>query len=166
MSDRSTCPGCGLELPASPEPSYDGYYNTSPECWAIYGQVLEREFANAVLFGQVHMLTVDAYAVQHAGGPHPDKSIGVHLCGLHLVLEQGVAPTVVPRLIQRISPKVGVWPHFDPPTDPGPLTVATVAAESSPLEHAEAARRWASHVWQTWGKHHHSIARLVEQHLG
>lgn len=166
MSTRSTCPGCGLELAPDPESSYDGYYNASRECWSVYGQVLAREFGNAVLFGQVHMLTVDAYAVQHAGGPHPDKSIDVHLCGLHLVLDQGVAPTRVPRLVQQIVPRVSVWPHLEPPSRGGPLTVASAAAAASPQEHVEAARRWARQTWQSWDRHHDAIARFVEQHLG
>ena len=57
------------------------------------------------VFGQVHQLTVDAYAVQHAGGAHPDKSVGVHLCGLHLVLVQENAPPSVPPLLQSSSRK-------------------------------------------------------------
>ena len=43
------------------------YYNLSPECWSVYTEVLEAEYSNGLLFGQVHQLTVDAYAVQHAG---------------------------------------------------------------------------------------------------
>jgi len=38
MSGATTCPGCGLELPASgltPDPRR----NASPECWRLYGEV-------------------------------------------------------------------------------------------------------------------------------
>jgi hypothetical protein len=73
-------------MPRSATASYAGYYNTSPECWEVYTEVLGAEFSNAVLFGQVHQLTVATYAVQHAGGPHSEKSIGVHLTGLYLTL--------------------------------------------------------------------------------
>ncbi len=52
------------------------------ECWQLYTEVLGDQFSNIVLFGQVHQLTVDAYAVQHSGGGHPDKSTAVHLSGL------------------------------------------------------------------------------------
>ena len=102
-SGRCTCPGCGLLLRAQPEATYDGYYCTSAECWAVYTEVLGAEFGDAVLFGQVHQLTVDSYAVQHPGGAHPDKSIGVHLTGLHLVLDRGLAPTLVPRFHQHLA---------------------------------------------------------------
>ena len=62
-----TCPGCGVEMPLS-EWSYDRKFNASAECWSLFEEVLAAEFQNAVLFGQVHQLTVDTYAVQHAGG--------------------------------------------------------------------------------------------------
>ena len=57
--------------------------------------MLAREFQNAPLFGQIHQLTVDAYAVQHAGGRHPDKSVCVHLVGLYLENELGIKSTDV-----------------------------------------------------------------------
>jgi len=38
MSGATTCPGCGLELPASGLP-WDRRRNASPECWQLYGEV-------------------------------------------------------------------------------------------------------------------------------
>ena len=32
---ESTCPGCGLRMPVSDTAAYEGYYNTSPECWDV-----------------------------------------------------------------------------------------------------------------------------------
>ena len=88
-------------------------------------QVLGAEFGNALLYGQVHQLTVNTYAVQHAGGRHPDKSVAIHLCGLHLVLDRGFRPPRVPPLHKRLADTVKTWPHFTPPADPGPSPVAT-----------------------------------------
>ena len=89
--EETICRGCGLKMPARTTSSTSrGYYNTSDECWDLYTEVLGTEYSNAVLFGQVHQLTVDAYAVQHAGGPHPDKSFAIHLYGLYLALEKGI----------------------------------------------------------------------------
>ena len=59
------CPGCGLEMPLAYR-VYECNFNSSPECWSVFEEVLAAEFQNAVLFGQVHQLTVDTYAVQHA----------------------------------------------------------------------------------------------------
>lgn len=55
-------------MPASPKADYDGYYNCSAECWSVCTEVLGSEFGNALLFGHVHQMTVDTYALQHAEG--------------------------------------------------------------------------------------------------
>ena len=87
---ESLCRGCALRMPRRPEASYDGDFDTSAECWDVFTEVIGKEFSNAVLFGQVHQLTVDAYAAQHAGGNHRDKSVMIHLSGLYLVLDRGL----------------------------------------------------------------------------
>ncbi len=154
------CPGCGLEMPLS-ERSYDRKFNASAECWSVFEEVLAREFQDAVLFGQVHQLTVDAYAVQHAGGQHPDKSVCIHLVGLHLVLERGLAPVRVPPLLQRLARRAS-WPHLDPPAQRESLTVRDVALAGSPQDHASRVREWAAQVWRAWSAHHAAARTLAE----
>jgi hypothetical protein len=141
---------------------YDGYFHCSPECWGVFTEVIGAEFSNAILFGQVHQLTVDAYAVQHAGGPHPDKSVDVHLCGLHLVIERGIKPPLVPPILQKLASGTTAWPHFEPPADRGAMTVFDVAVAGS---HIEAVRAWSRRVWQTWSAHHGAVAELIGKHL-
>ena len=158
---KSRCPGGGAELAAGALP-YRGYYNASAECWAEYTQVLGREYQDAVLFGQVHQLTVDAYAVQHAGGGHPDKSVCVHLVGLHLVLERGFRPFDVPTRLQSLAANVVSWPHFAPPLKRATLTAHDLARASASLEHAQRAREWADQVWSSWSAHHAAIAALAQ----
>ncbi|HEX6719223.1 MAG TPA: DUF5946 family protein, partial [Pyrinomonadaceae bacterium] len=82
VMQETICPGCGLKMPAGKNTTFRSYYRTNAECWDLYTEVLGTEYSTAILFGQVHQLTVDTYAVQHAGEPHPDKSIDVHLFGL------------------------------------------------------------------------------------
>jgi hypothetical protein len=152
------CPACGLVMPPRPELSSHAYYHASAECWNVYSEVLGAEYANAVIFGQVHQLTVDAYAVQHAGGAHPDKSVGVHLAGLYFVIERGVAPALVPPLRQKLVDTMDPWPHFHPPEVEWPLTVydvAVVAGESEP--HVAAVRAWSRSVWDAWREHHAAV---------
>ena len=162
---ESACPGCGLEMPRDEEAAYDGYYHCSPECWSVYTEVLGVEFGDPVLFGRVHQLTVDAYAAQHAGGRHPDKSVGIHLAGLHLVLERGIPARRVSPLHQRLAEGVGSWPHFPPPADAGATTVLDVALAGTPEEHVERVRRWAREVWGAWSDRHDEVAALVSRHL-
>ncbi len=162
-----TCPGCGLRLPRRPSLDAHGYYNASPECWSIYTEVLGAEFSNAVIFGQVHQLTVDAYAVQHAGGPHPDKSVDIHLAGLHLMLVRGVRPPYVPPLLQQIAKVTREWPHFAPPQVDWPMTAFDVALSAGEFDaHISAVRAWSAAVWRAWSIHHDAVAAFVEERLG
>ncbi len=39
-------------MPVSDSASYEGYYNTSPECWSVYTEVLGSEFSNAFCSGR------------------------------------------------------------------------------------------------------------------
>jgi hypothetical protein len=159
----STCPGCGLELPTS-DRRYDRKFHASAECWSVFEDVLAIEFQNAALFGAVHQLTVDAYAVQHAGGAHPDKSVCIHLVGLHLVLVKGVPPALVPPRLQRLASRTD-WPHLDPPESRGSLTVRDVVLAGSPSLHAERTRAWAADVWRTWSPHHEVARELAREIL-
>ena len=143
------------------EQGYARKFHASPECWSVFEEVLAVEFQNAVLFGQAHQLTVDTYAVQHAGGRHPDKSVCVHLVGLHLVLERNVAPVKVPPLLQRLAKRAS-WPHLDPPEERASLTVRDVALAGSPDAHAQRVREWAEQVWRAWSPHHEAARTLAE----
>ncbi len=159
--DEVACPGCGLSMPRRDDAPPDGYFNTSRECWAVYTEVLAAEYSDAVLFGQVHQLTVDTYAMQHAGGPHPDKSVCIHLCGLHLVLDRGMRPTAMPPILQAIVARMKTWPHFDPPDMRLARTAFDVAVAKSFEEHVAVVRDWAGQVWHAWREHHAEVARLV-----
>jgi len=164
-SQKSICPGCELAMPRQESAVYDGYFNTSPECWGVFTEVLASEFSNAVLFGQVHQLTVDTYAVQHAGGNHPDKSVDVHLTGLHLALIQGVSSPGVAPLLQRIASRVKSWPKLAPPQRFVDITVCDVALAESMEDHVHKVREWSLAVWNAWSEHHAAVARLVSLNL-
>ncbi|MBK8180315.1 MAG: hypothetical protein IPK67_15775 [Planctomycetes bacterium] len=161
-STNSRCPGCGSEIAVGALP-YRGYYHASAECWAQYTQVLAAEYQDAVLFGQVHQLSVDAYAVQHAGGQHPDKSVCIHLVGLHLLLERDFKPFQVPARLQALAAEIKEWPHFAQPGRRALLTAKHVAEAASTREHAMRVRDWADQVWNTWEPHHAEVAALAER---
>jgi len=143
------------------ERSYDRKFYASAECWSVFEEVLAVEFQNPVLFGQAHQLTVDTYAVRHAGGRHPDKSVCVHLVGLHLALERGVAPVEVPRQLQRLARRAS-WPHLEPPVERASLTVRDVALADPSHAHALRVREWAAQVWRAWTPHHEIARHLAE----
>lgn len=152
-------------MPANRNSTYRSYYRTNAECWDLYTEVLGIEYSNAILFGQVHQLTVDTYAVQHAGEPHPDKSVNIHLFGLHLALVKGIRSPYIPPLLQRLATEIDVWPHYEPPTDTGSLTVFDVAICDSTEDYIRTVREWAQAVWGSWSDYHAQVAQLVSQHL-
>jgi hypothetical protein len=152
-------------MPVSANTGKHDYYNTSPECWSLYTEVLGAEYSNAYLFGQVHQLTVDTYSSQHAGGRHPDKSVDVHLVGLFLMLERGVRPTDVPPFLQRLAANMQTWPHFPPPAHLGSMTVFDIALCESAEEHMKAVNQWSRIVWDCWSEHHAELSRFVSHHL-
>ena len=158
-SADSRCPGCGLTMPAGNPIPYDGYFNVSPECWSLFTEVIGREFSNAVLFGQVHQLTVDAYAVQHPGGPHPDKSIDIHLAGLYLVIERNIAPPVAPYL-QKLAERVRDWPHLDAPD--ATAWTQTIFDVAMADDHVAAVREWSAGVWEVWSAQRDRVAALLD----
>ena len=166
MSSSRPCPGCGLVLPRDDTATYDGDYNTSAECWSVYSEVLAEEYSHTLLYGQVHQLTVDAYAVQHAGGNHPDKSVGIHLVGLYLMLERDTSPPMVPGHHKQLARSVDAWPHFSAPDVPDDVpTVFDVALADGVDEHVERSRAWAETVWRAWSPHHDTLAEFVHRHL-
>ena len=152
-------------MPASDIALYDGYFNVSPECWSVFTEVIAKDYSDAEVFGQVHQLTVDAYAVQHAGGPHPDKSVDVHLSGLYLVLVRGFRPPDVAPQLKRLIAEVEAWPHFPPPAERGSMTVWDVALADSREEHFEKVREWSGQAWEAWSAHHDGVEAFVARHL-
>ena len=106
-------------------------------------------------------MTVDAYAVQHAGADHKDKSVAVHLVGLHMAFEQAIRPREIAAYLQRLASRVQVWPHFEPPGDVGPMTVFDIAM-AAPERHVELVQDWARQLWSAWRPHHDAVKELAE----
>ncbi len=63
------CVGCGALVLDIEGPTHR-YLGVLPGCWALYGEVLKREYSDHREW-LVHRLTVDAYAVQHQGESSP-----------------------------------------------------------------------------------------------
>jgi hypothetical protein len=154
--DVERCPGCGVELPPFAGPVHR-YMESSPSCWAAYGEILAREY-NDPAFMAAHRLTVDAYAVQHPGRPLPQsiQSVGVHLISLYVVLEEQLSHRAATQLMQRSADRMHfVW--LEPPPDRGERNVTTAVAARSPDEHVRAVQSWAQSVWQAWSQHHSQV---------
>ncbi|MGB3541789.1 DUF5946 family protein [Rubrivirga sp.] len=155
------CPGCGGLFPDGTGPVHR-YLESSPGCWAAYGEVLAREYGSPGHFA-VHRLTVDAYAAQHPGQPSPQtaQSVAVHLLSLYAVLDRGLSPEAATRLIGRAVER-GPYPWLVPPASRGDVTVADVVLATSVESHARAVRAWARSAWEAWQEYHGQVVAWTE----
>lgn len=152
------CAGCGIALAPFDGPTHR-YIESSPACWALYGELLAREFSDPLYF-TAHRLSVDTYAVQHPGreSRQSTQSVAVHLMSLYAVLEGGLSPSAVTPLLDGFV-KAGGYAWLTPPAFRGRLTVAHVLGARDAVEHGRRVTEWARDAWAAWQPHHGTIAR-------
>jgi hypothetical protein len=159
VAKKIACIGCGARVAEGEGPAHK-YIGASPGCWALYGEVLAREYTDP-RYGAAHQLTVDAYAAQHPGTPSPQsiQSVTVHLVGLYVVFELGRSPQQARKTIQRAvqHKKDFIW--LDPPTPLGKITIIDIHKAKDHSEHNALVREWAMSVWRAWEPHHPMIRR-------
>jgi hypothetical protein len=163
---ETECPGCGLVLPGQPDAPNHPYIGASAACWALYGEVLAREYEDPAYF-RVHQLSVDTYAAQHPGVPERRsiQSLALHLITLCRVLEDEADPADGPELHRRLA-KQPEFSWLEPPERIGKITVADVRAASDAAEHERIVRRWAREVWRAWEPHHATVRRWIDRSFG
>ena len=163
---ETECPGCGLVLPGQPDAPNHPDIGASGACWALYGEVLAREYEDPAYF-RVHQLSVDTYAAQHPGVPERRsiQSLALHLITLCRVLEDEADPADGPELHRRLA-KQPEFSWLEPPERIGKITVADVRAASDAAEHERIVRRWAREVWRAWESHHATVRRWIDRSFG
>ncbi len=156
------CPGCGALVPDDDGPIH-AYLGASPGCWSKWGRFQARAYG-VPGFGRVQPLAVDAYAVQHPGGPdrRAVQSVWVHLASICLILERGGSPADGIRLKQRLLERPHHFERLEPPAAPSWMTIAHV--EAAPDLALEATvERWAASVWAAWAAHHDAVRVLLDR---
>lgn len=140
------------------------YVGSAPGCWLLFSEVLAREYGD-FRFTPAHQLTVDAYAVQHAGVPErrSAESVAIHLVGLCLSLERGRGHAELPRLRQRLAPPKRVFPWLAPPPSVGGITVVDVHRAETPEAHRAIIDRWARSAWEAWSPHHAQVRARADE---
>jgi Family of unknown function (DUF5946) len=152
QASTSTCPGCGLVLPAFDGPTH-AYIGANASCWALFGELLLRRPGT---------LATDAYAVQHSGIPERRaiQSVGVHLIGLCLQLEHAANAERHAELLRRVLAQKPNFEWLEPPSPNGSITVVDV------LGHDHSVEAWAHDVWQAWATHHPTVRAWLAAALG
>lgn len=135
---------------------------SSPACWAAYGEVLAREYSDPAYF-QVHRLSVDAYAAQHPGHPSPQaiQSVAVHLVRLCLLLERDLPMDRANDAMLKASGQEKQFVWLPPPPTLGAITVADVWKTESVEAHVAAVRSWAESTWAAWTSHHATVRSWI-----
>ena len=154
---KSPCFSCKGLYPDIEGPVHR-YMSSSAGCWAIYGEILAREYSDPTYF-EVHRLTVDAYAVQHPGSTNRQsiQSVGVHLVRLCLFLEHGLSPEHANDAMLEAAKNKSAFFYLPPPENLGEITAADVYQAQSAKEHKALVREWAKSAWEAWSIHHKTI---------
>jgi hypothetical protein len=156
------CIGCGAPFPDVAGPTH-AYMESSPGCWAAYGELLAREYGRRE-FWECHRLTVDAYAVQHPGRPsgRSAQSVAGHLMCLCLVLERGMPAAGAVRILKAAVEGGGPYPWLPPPASRGRLAVSHPLGATGAREHLSRVREWAASAWEAWAGHHAQVHSWLE----
>lgn len=167
------CSQCGARVAPSDGPTHP-YYGAAPGCWALFGEVIAREFSD-YRFARLHRLTADAYAAQHPGSAEDRRavqSVAVHLIGLCLSLEPPAALTPereLATLLHTAADRSAEFRWLRPPAHLGEITIVAVHEAVPPdrdalrdedaAAHLAAVRQWAESVWDAWAAHHDEVRR-------
>lgn len=151
-----TCPQCGAITPPSDIDAHP-YFGASGGCWAIYGDILEREYSNPEFFAN-HRQTVDAYALQHPGNKEDLRaiqSVNIHLIALTILYKTHIqAPKIAPIMGKIINANKNSFAWLEPPESFGPYDVMTIWPLTERDAHLAGVDRWARNVWEAWEIHH------------
>ncbi len=156
-----TCPWCGGEFAPAQDGVTHAYMLSSPGCWAAYGELLAREYSDAVLFGSSHRLTVDSYALQHPGDPGDRRAVQsfwIHGASLWLVLRMGASVTEATAALKFLAGR-GLPPAPEARTHFA-FTHADVLAQSVD-RHQSLVRLWADTTLDALDSLHGEFERLA-----
>lgn len=144
------CIGCGADVPDIEYPVH-GDMRTSPGCWALFSEVLGREFSNRK-YWPAHQLTVNAYALQHAA-----SNPALHLLALCLRFEHGFSDEQILAVMRRAVKQKASLPLVQAPRISARVTIVDVHAAIDATSHIASVEEWAQSVWRSFSDSHAAI---------
>lgn len=149
------------------------YIGASASCWALYNELLARQYegfvgslpANQAL---TRIRVIDAYAVQHHGKPERRaiQSVNAHLVALYLQLEKEYSGEQVNAALQRVLKFANEFVWLEPPTPNGTLTIADVLRAETSQEQANAIENYARDIWRAWHARRETAVRWARRAEG
>jgi hypothetical protein len=160
---QTVCFGCGARVAAVDGPLHR-YIGASAGCWTVHGEVLARRYADP-RFADPGLLVGNSYPVQHPGLPSAQsiQSVGVHLIGLYLALECGVAGGTLYRALQAAADGSGRFHWLTPPTDAYPTTIVDVRDATDPDTAAAVEARLGAETWAAWAEYQPLVRRWAAE---
>jgi len=159
--EYETCVWCGLKSKKTNGVVHK-YLESSPSCWAKYGELLALEYENYE-YMSVHDLTVDAYALQHPGKENAQtiSSVYVHLASLYSYFELNKSINELSNSKKQVVKfkKNFVW--LEPPEKLNTITVVNVLNSKTAVQHCTNVKMWSEYIFKKWENHHTKIAQLI-----
>ena len=128
------------------------YIESVPGCWAVYCEILGKEYSSFDQLKETHRLTVDTYAVQHPGNPgrKSTQSVWGHLIAMYYMIELNTGEARALSILKKfINNKLELnW--LKPPDFEGTMTVSDVITAKDIHEHNVLVKKWADSVWDRW----------------
>lgn len=161
QNDEAICPSCGAVTATSDGPVHR-YLESSPGCWAAYGEVLAREYSD-YHYARHHHFTVDAYALQHPGKSSPQtiQSAAVHLASLCKIIEDGYSNADSTKFMQKFVNHKERFFWLQPPSNLGEITLMDVLAATDADSHLAMVKCWALSTWDAWQHHHDQVRQWL-----
>ena len=159
----TTCFSCGANTK-----NIDGathkYLLSTPGCWAMYGEVLAREYSDFAYMA-VHDLTVDAYALQHPGKSSPQtiSSLTIHLASLYAYFKFDCPAGELSKIKALVVRHKDEFMWLDPPSDLGHLTISDILLAENATQHCKRVNQWAEAVFERWQDFYPIVKGLLEK---
>jgi hypothetical protein len=161
------CPGCGASLASGAGEARHDRYNSSPECWGLFGELS----AYTLSHGDprfIHQHAVDTWQLQHAMPSKSNIGIAFSLIGLYLALEKGYTGRQVQLAHMELGRTKRNWGDFEIPSRHATLTVVDVLHAEPGNARDARLMQWAAAVWDNWNHAHawtaETCARLLLPH--
>ncbi|MFG6101029.1 hypothetical protein D0962_01510 [Leptolyngbyaceae cyanobacterium CCMR0082] len=156
------CFSCGAETDDIDGATHS-YLLSTPGCWAMYGEVLAREYSDFAYWA-VHDLTVDTYSIQHPGQPSRQtiSSLNVHLSSLYAYFKLDVSAGELSNIKVKVVQHKDQFVWLEPPDCLGHLTINDILRAENATQHCELVNQWAEDVFNQWQDFHPVVQALLE----